>query len=348
MTTLLLIHGRGQHTPRDFPPDRVPAFATDIRARWLQALNTGLAGAGLDPVPADTRVLFPYYGNAFRDAVDAREGYGPGPDLALWSTGQPMPDDLQAVCEVKASLIDDVVAHLSVHPSSAGREPTPPDHELTPPDHEPTARGVPAGVGRPWWKLDELLRIPWLRDALQYLARQAGVSASVIESHFTDVAYYLGCADVRDTVLGIVEGALAEVDPDEPLVVLAHSLGSVVAYDLLTRMEPGRQVSLLLTTGSPLGLPAVQKHLLGHQGASPAPVPAAVPARPGTWRNGYDVRDVVAILNPLGPYLAQAVAGQIRDLRVDTGEEPHAVVGYLEDAEVARAVGGALATMNAS
>lgn len=341
MTTLLLIHGRGQHTPRDFPPDRVPAFAADIRARWLQALDTGLARAGLDPVPADTRVLFPYYGNAFRDAVDAREGHGPGPDLALWSTGQPMPDDLREVCEVKAHLIDDVVAHLSVRPPSAGREPTPPDLE-------PTARGVPAGVGRPWWKLDELLRIPWLRDALQYLARQAGVSASVIESHFTDVAYYLGCADVRDTVLGIVEGALAEVDPGESLVVLAHSLGSVVAYDLLTRMEPGRPVSLLVTTGSPLGLPAVQKHLLGHQGASPAPVPAAVPARPGSWRNGYDVRDVVAILNPLGPYLAQAVEGQIRDLRVDAGEEPHAVVGYLENAEVARAVGESLVTMNAS
>ncbi|MGM7667138.1 hypothetical protein [Microbacterium sp. A93] len=335
MTTLLLIHGRGQHTPRDFPADRVPAFAADIRGRWLQALNTGLTGAGMDPVPQDTRVLFPFYGNAFRDAVDAREGSGPGPDLAIWTTGQPMPDDLQAVCEVKAHLINDVVAHLSAHPPSAGREPIPPDHE-------PTARGVPAGVGRPWWNLDELLRIPWLRDALQYLARQAGVSASVIESHFTDVAYYLGCTQVRDTVLGIVEQELATVDPGEPLVLLAHSLGSVVAYDLLTRMDPGRHVSLLVTTGSPLGLPAVQKHLLGHGGVSPAPVPATVPASAGAWQNGFDVRDVVAILNPLGPHLAQAVDGQIRDLTVDAGEEPHAVVGYLENAEVARVIGGSL------
>lgn len=319
MTTLLLIHGRGQQTPRDFPPDQAGAFATDLRERWLQALGTGLKNAGLEPMPEDTRVVFPFYGNAFRDAVEVREGNGPGPDLALWTTGQPMPEELQEVCEVKAQLLDEVVAHLD-----------------------------PADAGRPWWNLDELLRLPWLRDALQYLARRAGVSARVIESHFTDVAYYLGCAEVRETVLGIVEEELAKVDPDEPLVILAHSLGSVVAYDLLTRREPGREISLLVTTGSPLGLPAVQKHLLGHRGESPAPVPAAVPARDATWRNGYDARDVVAILNPLGPYLAQAVEGQIQDLRVDAGEEPHAVVGCLENAEVARAVGEHLATMNAS
>lgn len=332
MTTLVLIHGRGQHTPRDFPADRVPAFAADIQGRWLQALGAGLADAGMDPVPEGTPVVFPFYGNAFREAVDAREGDGPGPDLALWTTGHPMPDDLQAVCEVKAHLLDEVVERLA---PDGVREPIPPDHE-------PAARGVPVGVGRPWWNLDELLRITWLRDALQFLARRAGVSARVIESQFTDVAYYLGCADVREVVLGIVEGELAEVPPGEPLVVLGHSLGSVVAYDLLTRREPDRPVSLLVTTGSPLGLPAVQKHLLGHGGVSPAPVPTAVPARAGAWQNSYDVRDVVAILNPLAPALAQAVPGQVRDLRVDTGPEPHAVVGYLANAEVARAVGESL------
>ncbi|MGO1886266.1 MAG: hypothetical protein ACTH3G_13000 [Citricoccus sp.] len=57
---------------------------------------------------------------------------------------------------------------------------------------------------------------------------------------------------------------------------------------------------------------------------------------------------MVAILNPLGPCLAQTVGGQIQDLRVDAGEEPHAVVGYLENAEVAWAVAEQLATMNAS
>lgn len=331
MTTLVLIHGRGQHTPRDFPADRVPAFAADIRDRWLGALGAGLAAAGLDPLPADTEVLFPFYGNAFRDAVDACEGTGPGPDLALWSTGHPMPEHLSGVCEVKAHLLDEVVTHLA-GPGEPG------DRGPAPADRQPTARGVPAGVGRPWWHLDELLRLPWLRDALQVLARQSGVSAGVIEAHFTDVAYYLASERVRQTVLGVVETELAGLDPDEPLVIVGHSLGSVVAYDLLTRWDPGRRVEGIVTTGSPLGLPAVQRHLLGHGGISPAPVPGPVPARAGAWVNGYDVRDVVAILNPLAPNLAEAADGQVRDVRVDAGDEPHAVVGYLEEAEVARAV----------
>ncbi|GAA4778734.1 hypothetical protein [Citricoccus nitrophenolicus] len=333
MTTLVFIHGRGQHTPPDLPAERIPDFVRDLRGRWLQALDVGLAASGLDPVPEDTPVVFPFYANAFRDAVAAREGDGPGPDLALWATGHPMPGDLRPVCEVKAELLDDVITHVPAQRPST--------------DREGTARGVPAGVERPWWKLDELLRIPWLRAALQQLARTEGVSARVIESQFTDVAYYLGCAEVRETVLGIVEDSLAGVPRGEPLVMVGHSLGSVVAYDLLTRMDPERTVSLLVTSGSPLGLPAVQKHLLGHGGVSPAPVPALVPARAGSWRNGYDVRDVVAILNPLAPHLAQEPNGQVLDVRVDTGSEPHAVDGYLEQPEMAGAVGELLTAASA-
>ncbi|MFC0247088.1 hypothetical protein ACFFIO_01055 [Citricoccus parietis] len=326
MTTLFLIHGRGQHTAPGIPPGQVAEHADAIRRRWLQALNTGLHDAGRPPVPNAAPVLFPFYGNAFRDAVAEREGSGPGPDLARWSTGEPLPADVQAVCEVKAGLVHDVTEHLRFDPDSASLQSESLHTEsLHPAAGEPTARGVPAGVGRPWWELDELLRVPWLRAALQFLAERAGVSARVIEEYFTDVAYYLGCAEVRQTVLAIVERALADVPMGEPVVVVGHSLGSVVAYDALTRGAQGRTIALVATTGSPLGLPVVQRHLLGGAGDGPVPVPAVVPARSGAWVNGYDVRDVVAILNPLAPRLEQAVMGQIRDLRVSTGEEPHAV-----------------------
>lgn len=338
MTTLFLIHGRGQHTAPGIPPSQVAEHADAIRRRWLQALNTGLHDAGRPPIPDAAPVLFPFYGNAFRDAVAEREDSGPGPDLARWSTGEPLPADVQAVCEVKAGLVHDVTEHLRFDPASASLHPA----SLHPAAGEPTARGVPAGVGRPWWELDELLRVPWLRAALQFLAERAGVSARVIEEYFTDVAYYLGCAEVRQTVLAIVERALADVPIGEPVVVVGHSLGSVVAYDALIRGAQGRTIALVATTGSPLGLPVVQRHLLGGAGAGPVPVPAVVPVRRSAWVNGYDVRDVVAILNPLAPRLEQAVTGQIRDVRVNAGDEPHAVIGYLENAAVAEPVGRAV------
>ncbi|VXB29689.1 hypothetical protein [Citricoccus sp. K5] len=338
MTTLFLIHGRGQHTAPGVPAGQVAEHAEAIRRRWLQALNTGLHDAGRPPIPDAAPVLFPFYGNAFRDAVAEREGTGPGPDLARWSTGEPLPADVQAVCEVKAGLVHDVTESLRFEPDSASLH----TESLHPAAGEPTARGVPAGVGRPWWELDELLRVPWLRAALQFLAERAGVSARVIEEYFTDVAYYLGCAEVRQTVLAIVERALADVPTEEPVVVVGHSLGSVVAHDALTRGAQGRTIALVATTGSPLGLPVVQRHLLGGAGDGPVPVPAVVPDRRSAWVNGYDVRDVVAILNPLAPRLDQAVTGQIRDVRVSAGDEPHAVIGYLEDAAVAEPIGRAV------
>ncbi|MEW1982106.1 hypothetical protein AB0333_14430 [Citricoccus sp. NPDC079358] len=346
MTTLFLIHGRGQHTAPGIPPGQVAEHAEALRRRWLQALNTGLHDAGRPPIPDLAPVLFPFYGNAFRDAVAEREGSGPGPDLARWSTGEPLPADVQAVCEVKAGLVHDVTEHLRFDPDSASLHTEYLHSEsLHPAAGEPTDRGVPAGVGRPWWELDELLRVPWLRAALQFLAERAGVSARVIEEYFTDVAYYLGCAEVRQTVLAIVERALAAVPQGEPVVMVGHSLGSVVAHDALTRGAQGRPITLVATTGSPLGLPVVQRHLLGGAVSvdeGPAPVPAVVPARRSAWVNGYDVRDVVAILNPLGPRLRQAVAGQVRDVRVSTGDEPHAVIGYLENAAVAEPIGRAV------
>ncbi|REE02910.1 lipase family protein [Citricoccus nitrophenolicus] len=348
MTTLFLIHGRGQHTAPGVPAGQVAEHAEAIRRRWLHALNTGLHDAGRPAIPDAAPVLFPFYGNAFRDAVAEREGSGPGPDLARWSTGQPLPADVQAVCEVKAGLIHDVTELLRFDPDSASLHPSTRHPESVHPESlhpavgEPTARGLPAGVGRPWWELDELLRVPWLRAALQFLAERAGVSARVIEEYFTDVAYYLGCAEVRQTVLAIVERALADVPMGEPVVVAGHSLGSVVAYDALIRGAQGRSIALVATTGSPLGLPVVQRHLLGGAGDGPVPVPAVVPARSGAWVNGYDVRDVVAILNPLGPRLEQAAAAQVRDVRVGSGDEPHAVIGYLENAAVAEPIGHAV------
>ncbi|WP_313823443.1 hypothetical protein [Citricoccus sp.] len=347
MTTLFLIHGRGQHTDPGIPPGQVVEHAEALRRRWLQALNTGLRDAGRPTIPDAAPVMFPFYGDAFRDAVAEREGTGPGPDLARWSTGQPMPAGVQEICEVKAGLLQDITTPLRFDPD-AGRNPVAAPHPtaaLRPMPGEPTAEGVPAGVGRPWWELDELLRVPWLRAALQFVAERAGVSARVIEEYFTDVAYYLGCADVRQTVLAIVERALADVPRDEPVVVVGHSLGSVVAHDALTRGARGRPIALVATTGSPLGLPVVQRHLLGGAGSAgegPAPVPAVVPDRRSAWVNGYDVRDVVAILNPLGPRLKQALAGQVRDVPVNAGEEPHAVIGHLENAAVAEPIGRAV------
>ena len=56
---LVFIHGRAQE-------DKDPLV---LRQRWVSALQTGLATAGLE-LPIDERdIVFPFYGDALRDAT---------------------------------------------------------------------------------------------------------------------------------------------------------------------------------------------------------------------------------------------------------------------------------------
>jgi hypothetical protein len=80
-----------------------------------------------------------------------------------------------------------------------------------------------------------------------------------------------------------------------PTVVVAHSLGSVVAYEALHEFSDLR-VELLVTLGSPLGLPAMMRKLdpepIGGYGQRPTGV--------ARWVNIADAGDFVALPPKLG------------------------------------------------
>jgi hypothetical protein len=83
----------------------------------------------------------------------------------------------------------------------------------------------------------------------------------------------------------------AFLEPPTPRVIVAHSLGSVIAYDVLS--EPALadlQVDLLVTLGSPLGIGNIQNRLRDGAGR-PNPVPTQLSA----WDNFADRFDPVAL-----------------------------------------------------
>ncbi|MFD5482769.1 serine peptidase [Streptomyces hawaiiensis] len=133
-----------------------------------------------------------------------------------------------------------------------------------------------------------------IRQALAWLARSRGLGRPATEwfvaVFFREVAAYLRAEDSsrRAAARNRVAGAVAA---HRPQVVLAHSLGSVVAYEALWA-HPTPGVELLVTLGSPLALPhAVFDRLRPeprqHRGAKP----------PGVrrWVNVADPGDLVAI-----------------------------------------------------
>jgi hypothetical protein len=118
-----------------------------------------------------------------------------------------------------------------------------------------------------------------------------------------------------------------------PAVVVAHSLGTVIAYDVLS--EPalaGRIVPLLVTLGSPLGYTEIQDVITK---------PLRLPAPVQLWANFADPLDVVALDTSLADEFQGAP--RIIDARVDNpSPNNHAACGYLGASRVRSTVTAAL------
>ncbi|NKQ52900.1 serine peptidase [Amycolatopsis sp. K13G38] len=116
---------------------------------------------------------------------------------------------------------------------------------------------------------------------------------------------YLGAAERREASIAAVADAVAAHRPD---VIVAHSLGSVVAYETLWAHEE-HEVDLLVTLGSPLAMPSVLDRL--RPGGD-----AGRPPGVKRWVNLADVADIVAV--PAGG-LGTRIAGVDRDIPITTG-----------------------------
>lgn len=182
---------------------------------------------------------------------------------------------------------------------------------------DPEARELFGGIGA--------VVLGRLHDQLSWLAARSGLDSALIGAIFKDVAAYLGDERVRKDVLDTV---LTDVPVGGELILVSHSLGTVVAMDLLTQLPRELTVSLLVTAGSPLGLDAVYRKLLSGG--------ASRPERVGEWFNTWYAGDPIAIGCPL----RRAWGPEIRELPVENpGERAHHIDEYLAHAAVAATIG---------
>lgn len=173
--------------------------------------------------------------------------------------------------------------------------------------------------------LERLLRFPTF----------AGVAQRGFIGNLKQVTTFLDSPAAKERVLQRVADELRP----ETKVVIGHSLGSVVAYEYLARYAPS-QVELLVTLGSPLGIPNLIFERL-----TPAPTGGvgAWPCRAARWVNIADADDIVAMhkqLAPLFPVPPGAVG--VEDHLVDNGDEPHAITRYLNAQPTGAALGSIL------
>ena len=156
------------------------------------------------------------------------------------------------------------------------------------------------------------------------------VVASIASSDVINYLFQDAGELIRDRVNAAIPG-------NEPIVVIAHSLGTIVAYDVLSDRHDV-DVRLLLTLGSPLGIGNVQRRI--GDGSGP---PAKVPPRVAEWHNLADPLDPVALELTLADEFVPA--GFVQDALVDNeiGLVNHDLIGYLATPEVQDLIGRAMA-----
>jgi hypothetical protein len=172
-------------------------------------------------------------------------------------------------------------------------------------------------------KLDVPGGVQWGIRLLERHRFMDGVQTKIIR-YIKQVNRYLTDAAFKREVWAEMSAAMAT----QPRAVIAHSLGTVVAYDWL-RSNPNKSAASLITLGSPLGFRGIRKQLHRSLDRSPAPRPNGVT----TWLNVAAKKDPVALVKVLNGMFVGAV---------DDQPATNAATQYLTNLHTARAVAKAL------
>ena len=162
-----------------------------------------------------------------------------------------------------------------------------------------------------------------------------------VELHLRDLRRYVRNGNaIGDHTREMLKMPLrAAAESRRPILLIAHSMGSVIAYDVLWEMShDGRdeiEVSLLLTTGSPLGQTYLQRRIFGNDRSGEERFPTNM----SRWINLAAAGDMTAIdpvlKNDFGEMVDLQLVEDIEDIEIFNhyrlnGElNVHAEYGYL-------------------
>lgn len=160
------------------------------------------------------------------------------------------------------------------------------------------------------------------------MALDVGVGLAVDVPHFAQAKNYLDKPRIRAQVL---QRVLDQLPATGRLVIVAHSLGSVIAADLLRRLPVDIEVVGFVTIGSPLANARFDVDLIRDSLKEP-------PANLGWWVNFWNALDPIVAHRGLS-----SVFPWMLDFSVSSAALPgipaHSAVNYLSMPSVAEAIG---------
>ncbi len=166
---------------------------------------------------------------------------------------------------------------------------------------------------------------------MKALAKIHPLGGPVLAAVVRDVYRYLNRPGVETE---IDNGVRAGLEGQGECVVVGHSLGAIVAYNLLRRRDTDADwtVPSFITVGCPLAIEPVLDAL----------TPISRPAGVTDWLNAFDKQDIVA-LHPLAtPYFGVTPpVDNYADVDNFTPNH-HGIIGYLSNPTVASRIHDAL------
>ena len=141
---------------------------------------------------------------------------------------------------------------------------------------------------------------------------------SLIHKFLIETYLYLANPQFMDEVH---QRILASLDADETYIIVAHSLGTVIAYNLLQQLQSHYKIQRFITLGSPLAFKVIQSKL-----TQPIHRPQCLN---GDWHNFYSPDDFLTAF-PLvnAPFDFQPA---ILNTSISTFiHSPHQIAGYLQ------------------
>lgn len=268
--------------------------AAELKKTWVTALQEGMQDAELKLEIHDDQIHFPFYGNTLIQLIDKSETVESvvvkgGNDTVGEAEAELMAQALKEVLDANGIGTGDVYAAEA----AAGID---------------TRKKGPLNWG-------------WVLTGLRML-NDRGIGTLGLELCVRDVYQYV----YDPAIAADINKGVASAFSDHEAVVVSHSLGTVVAYSILTETgsEANWKIPAFITLGSPLAIHAVNQLLPSIH----------MPSCVRTWYNGRDPKDTVALF-PLAPKHFPDLGIIAKNNIANTSGNHHGIEEYLRDPDVA-------------
>lgn len=179
------------------------------------------------------------------------------------------------------------------------------------------------------------------------------ISDAIISRYFKDLeVYYYGDSastsgkqNVKELIRARLFKKLNEHRKDN-IMLIGHSMGSIIAYDVMTFLASDININTFITIGSPLGLPVIKSKIAAEQkerGCSESTVLKTPPGITQKWYNFSDIFDKVAFNYKLSDHYSSNSHGVspndfliINNYEINGKRNPHKSFGYLRTPEFAK------------